>query len=223
MLDKLKPTIAVLDSGIGGISVLNSLISKFKTGNYIYYADNLFMPYGTRTKRNIKNRVDYLIRLLKEKYMADIIIIACNTASSSIDIRNYKNVYVMQFNSKDKYLATNLTKENRPDLDVIVDRTLATLIEQHIDDDKLIRKLVKQHVGKYKLLKLNKLVLGCTHYELVGNLFKEFCPNTEIEFNSENLVNTIDFVPDNNNLTIKVLMSRDSNRYHNKIMKLIRR
>ena len=50
----LSNSIAIIDSGIGGISVLKALINKFGTGNYIYYADNLYMPYGNKSKTVIK-------------------------------------------------------------------------------------------------------------------------------------------------------------------------
>ena len=42
-----KPkVIAIIDSGIGGVSVLKQLTNKHGGGNFIYFADNLYMPYG---------------------------------------------------------------------------------------------------------------------------------------------------------------------------------
>ena len=65
MLNKLKPTIAIIDSGIGGISVLKALLNKYHCGNYIYYADNLYMPYGKHTKSFVKKAENALNKLLK--------------------------------------------------------------------------------------------------------------------------------------------------------------
>jgi len=67
MLNKLKPTIGIIDSGIGGISVLNQLISRFNAGNYIYFADNLNMPYGNMTKIQLKERLLEIIEVLKNQ------------------------------------------------------------------------------------------------------------------------------------------------------------
>ncbi len=223
MLKKLKPTIAIIDSGIGGISILKSLIKVFKAGNFIYFADNLYMPYGMRSKRFVHNRVDYLIHMLREKYQADIIIIACNTASSAINYKDYENVYAMQFNDNSTYLATFLTKKNKPNLDVIADKSLAKLIEKNIFDKSEIDKIIKLHINKYHLNELKEIVLGCTHYELVADIFKKYCPNTNIIKNSEYMLKNIIYEPRDNFITIKFLMSKDSESYYTKLLKLIGR
>ena len=84
MLNKLKTTIAVVDSGIGGTSVLSELIEKYPHYNYIYFADNLNMPYGKKSKRFLLKRAKEIIDVLKNSYKVDAIIIACNTLSSVI-------------------------------------------------------------------------------------------------------------------------------------------
>ncbi len=222
MLNKLKPTIAIIDSGIGGISILRSLINKYGVGNFIYYADNLYMPYGTRSKSFVKNRIDYLIRLLRDTYKANIIIIACNTASSAIDNFKYDNVYTMHFDNKYTYLATSLTKKNKPSLKVIPDKTLAKMIEKNIFNKPVLKRIIRDHVKKYKLDSYKNLVLGCTHYELVADLFKENCPDTNFILNSNATLEQLSFDPKEEQLTIKILMSRYSQSYYEKIMKLIR-
>ena len=113
MLNKLKPTIAVIDSGIGGISVLNQLLLKFKTGNYIYFADNLFMPYGNKSAKFVKTRVEEIIESLNKNYQPDYVIVACNTASSVIDKAKYNNVLTIEFNKSkyaDKIISHDLPK-----------------------------------------------------------------------------------------------------------------
>ena len=68
MLNKLKTTIAVVDSGIGGTSVLSELIEKYPHYNYIYFADNLNMPYGKKSKRFLLKRAKEIIDVLKNSY-----------------------------------------------------------------------------------------------------------------------------------------------------------
>ncbi len=221
MLNCKDPTIAVVDSGIGGISVLRSLINKFKVGNYIYYADNMYMPYGNKSKRQIKARVDNIINLLFTQYHVDIVVVACNTASSSI-INNRDDVITMRFSPNEKYLATRLTKYNLNSNDVIIDNTLARSIEKHIFDRKKLYAIIKKKVFIHRLDNLPSLVLGCTHYELVKDIFELACPNTKIINNSDFILESFDHIRfDNNDLNINIILSRQSDTYYQKIFKLI--
>ena len=94
-------------------------------------------------------------------------------------------------------------------------------IENNIFNAKELERTVKKHVKKYKLNEYNKLVLGCTHYELAENLFKKFCPNTEIINNSNQLINNINIT--GNNLNIVFMQSKRSQSYEDKIKELLRR
>lgn len=223
MINTKNPIIAVVDSGIGGVSILNSLIQKFGAGNYIYFADNEYMPYGNKSRQFIRNRVENIIKLLNETYQTDLIILACNTASSSIDLSKYDNVIGMTFIDDQTYLATELTKRNLNNSNVIADNKLASLIEKHIFDQKYLEKLIKQRVDKYALNKYDQLVLGCTHYELVRELFHKYCPDTRVINNSSSLVRSLDnVIYDNLELNLQILLSRQSARYSEKIKKLIK-
>lgn len=221
MLKQNNPTIAIIDSGIGGVSILKQLIERYKAGNYIYFADNLFMPYGNKTKKWLRNRIENIINMLQTKYKVDVILIACNTASASIDATKFKNVYAMQFNNKYKYFATQLTKRNLPNIKVIADNTLAKLIDINIFNKSKINTIIKHHVNKYNLNKLTNLVLGCTHYELVEKEFIKYCPDTNIIKNSSFIIKNLKFNFTTSQLNIAVLLSKNSESYKNKILKLI--
>lgn len=221
MLNNKNYTIAIVDSGIGGISVLKRLICKNHGGNYIYFADNLFMPYGKKSKSFLQKRLDYIIKELNEKYNVDEIIIACNTASSLIDKTKYKNVTTMDFDYSKKYFATELTKKNLPLLDVISDKSLAKLIEKNIYNKKRLDTIIKTHVVKYKLDSLDCFVLGCTHYELVVDIFKKYCPNTQIISNVERLIENIKEMPETKTSVVCV-QSKQSLSYNKILNYLIR-
>ncbi|MBR2969622.1 MAG: hypothetical protein IKC49_01030 [Clostridia bacterium] len=223
MLKYKDPTIAVVDSGIGGISILRTLIDKFHAGNFIYVADNQYMPYGNKSKKMIKNRVEHIIDMLQTKYNVDIIVLACNTASSSID-KKPDNIITMKFETNDIYLATKLTKSNIKSDKVIVDHSLASQIEKYIMEPKILKSLIKQKVLKYKLNDLSSLVLGCTHYELVKDMFISLCPNTKIINNSDFIINNFDNISfSNNDINVGIILSKYSDKYYNKIIKLINR
>ena len=70
--------IAVVDSGIGGLFVLDALCKKYPGEHYIYYSDNLFAPYGIRNAEFLKNRL-YEISLFLTGMGAEEIVVACNT------------------------------------------------------------------------------------------------------------------------------------------------
>lgn len=83
--------IGVFDSGIGGISVLNSSIKLMPYENYIYYADTQNFPYGKKSKRVLTDiGLDILSHF--NNLNAKETIIACNTMSTS-DIGLFKKSY----------------------------------------------------------------------------------------------------------------------------------
>ena len=211
MLNSNNKVIAIVDSGIGGISILKQLVGKFNTGNFIYFADNKYMPYGNKSKKFIKNRIFEILNYLKTTYNVHKIIIACNTASSCINVK-CKNIEILTFDKEKTYLTTKLTSTNLKDYNTIADKSLAKLIEKHIFDKDILNKIIQKRVIKYKLNQLKELVLGCTHFEMVADIFKKYCPNTKIILNSSFLINKIryDKPPETN---IKIILSKLNKEY----------
>ena len=78
-----KRKIAIIDSGIGGISILNKIGKMLPNEDYIYYADSIHHPYGDKTYEELTNRMDtMMLHLLKENIK--MVIVACNTASTQV-------------------------------------------------------------------------------------------------------------------------------------------
>ena len=210
-------TVAVVDSGLGGISVLKQLINKLGFGNFIYYADNAFMPYGSKSKSFIKRRVENIINMLQTKYNVDLIIIACNTASSCVDKSKYSNVLTLNFNKPYTYLTTPLTKKNLNNITTIEDKSLARVIEKYIFSNKQkLKKIVKKHIIDLKLNQLNNLCLGCTHYELIIDMFKNLLPEVDIINNSKDIVDLLE-MKKSSYLNVVFLTSKNSLDYINKL------
>ena len=46
-------TIGVMDSGVGGLTVLSELVKVLPSSKYIYFGDTLNLPYGCKTKEEI--------------------------------------------------------------------------------------------------------------------------------------------------------------------------
>jgi glutamate racemase len=74
--------ILVLDSGVGGLSVLRPIRALLPDAGFLYVADNAGYPYGTKKSHEIEARVPALLGRIAERYDPELIVIACNTAST---------------------------------------------------------------------------------------------------------------------------------------------
>lgn len=81
-MNKKTDPIAVVDSGMGGITVLRKLHRIMPNENYIYFGDSANSPYGTKTKEEIKNITVKAVEALMKRG-AKSVVIACNTATSA--------------------------------------------------------------------------------------------------------------------------------------------
>jgi glutamate racemase len=81
---KEPPTILVFDSGLGGLTVLREIVRARDDAHYLYVADDAFFPYGHHSEQEIIDRVVPLIGELISAHHPDLIVIACNTASTLV-------------------------------------------------------------------------------------------------------------------------------------------
>ena len=82
--------IGVFDSGIGGLTVWQEIVSLLPGESVIYLADQAFFPYGGKTRSGLQKRTEKICRfLIKEK--VKLIVVACNTATvAAIDFLRKK-------------------------------------------------------------------------------------------------------------------------------------
>lgn len=181
--------IGILDSGIGGISVLNEIRKLLPNENYIYYGDSLNNPYGDKTKDELFLIVSKIVdMLIKEK--CKIIVIACNTATMLLinDLRRiYSNIIfvgtepaikVAYDHYKDKNVLVMATpgtikserlltlsnmyyQKNRYFLEC---DHLAHLIETR---DSSLDNYINELLYPFKSKHIDVVVLGCTHYPFI--------------------------------------------------------
>ena len=74
--------IGIFDSGVGGLSVFREIRKLLPEERYIYYSDNAHCPYGEKSREYIIGRAREITRLLLSEG-ADIIVVACNTATAA--------------------------------------------------------------------------------------------------------------------------------------------
>jgi len=72
----------IFDSGVGGLSVLQPIRALIPAAPIVYVADSAGYPYGTKSEAEIATRVPALLGRLVERFDPELIVIACNTAST---------------------------------------------------------------------------------------------------------------------------------------------
>ncbi|MGE5159639.1 MAG: glutamate racemase [Gemmatimonas sp.] len=91
-----RPTILVFDSGLGGLTVLREIVAARPDAHYVYVADDAFFPYGQHSEEEIIGRVVPLIGELISKHAPDLVVIACNTASTLV-LSHLRAAYSLPF------------------------------------------------------------------------------------------------------------------------------
>jgi glutamate racemase len=77
-----SPTILVFDSGVGGFTVLREVKAARPDAHYVYVADDAFFPYGNKPEDVLIARIVDVIGKAIDAHEPDLIVIACNTAST---------------------------------------------------------------------------------------------------------------------------------------------
>lgn len=198
---------------------------NFPQETFIYLADKKYMPYGNKSPNFVRNRVVSLCETLINNYNVKMIIIACNTASSILkfsppllkipvvlmDLTTFENYPILCTKNTSKFYKNSI-KLN----------ALARIVEENITNPKQLKLRVKSYLRKYNLEQHNALVLGCTHYELVKNIFMDCYPNTRFMCPSEELIERIkrlNIIEKSNKINGEVyFISTDETKSYNDLM-----
>lgn len=199
--------IGVFDSGLGGLVVTKAFINALPEYDYVYYGDTEHLPYGEKTSGQILSYTIEAIKFLISQNCG-LIIIACNTATS-IALRYLQQRFIPSFAPDVKVLgviiptveealldnaqkvgvvATNATVRShiyeqelhkiKPDLEVreIAAPELVPFIEA--DNFAEAKKAALGYAKKFE--DVDSLILGCTHYPLLKEYFREALPKVRI-------------------------------------------
>jgi glutamate racemase len=80
--DQNNDPIGIFDSGVGGLSILREIHQRLPAENLLYVADQIHVPYGTRSLEEVQSFAYGITHFLLNK-RAKLIVIACNTASAA--------------------------------------------------------------------------------------------------------------------------------------------
>lgn len=79
-----EPRLLVFDSGIGGLSVLREIVAARPDAAITYVADDEGFPYGGWDEPALTDRIVGLMERLVAEHRPDLVVIACNTASTLV-------------------------------------------------------------------------------------------------------------------------------------------
>ena len=180
--------IAVIDSGIGGFSVLREAVKILPHERFLYFGDNKNAPYGSKKKGELyyltRKNLSYIL-----SYNVKAVVFACNTLSMTVlpliapaCAVPLFGVYPpnVKLRGRSYLFATPLTCAKIPErngLRVFPLEYLAADIERNkyrLENVDLNSHLVKAGVPKCTV---DTVILGCTHYFFIKNQFIDhFCP-----------------------------------------------
>lgn len=216
--------IAVLDSGIGGLSTLEEIKKLLPNENFIYLKDNKNIPYGDKKdKELLKITINNIERLIKSK--VKMVVIACNTVTTKyLDILKdkYKDIIfigtepAIKLACNKKYknilcLVTTLTatseklykliKENEKanqHITILPCPTLAETIEEQ--DQNKIKIVAYSTLSDYKDYNYDAVILGCTHYCHIKDIIQKIFSSSALIDNNYNVALEVKQTLKENNL-----------------------
>lgn len=199
--------IAVFDSGLGGLTVVRALQQHLPNESIYYFGDTARVPYGTKSSRTVLQFAEQDCQFLLQ-FDPKLVVVACNTASAlaltELSSRfSVPMLGVVEPGAEEavRYaqgraiavLATEATVSSGAYLQAIQalsPRTAVTqqrcpslvpLIEEgRSSNDPILRMLLEEYLEEVRPLKPAVVVLGCTHYPLVGDVIAEMMPAARV-------------------------------------------
>ena len=129
-MSKEKRPVAVIDSGLGGISVLNHLLTQLPNEDFVYFGDTANAPYGSKNTEDVLELTVRNIRMLEEKYFAKAVVIACNTATGAAAEKCRELFTNMPIIGIEPAIKPAVTKSGKDDPKVLVMATPLTLSQE---------------------------------------------------------------------------------------------
>lgn len=196
----MRTRIGMFDSGVGGLTVLNAFRKVFPMADIHYVGDTLHMPYGDKSPEKIQEFSRQIARYLCSQG-AELIVIACNSASSwayqevcdaagQIPVLDVVRP-IVRFLANSPQLSQvgligtratiqsgiypTLLKAAAPQIhiDALPTPLLAPLVEEAIELRALNRLLIEHYLHQLDTESIQALVLACTHYPVLQDIFIE--------------------------------------------------
>ena len=191
--------IGVFDSGVGGLTVVNTLAKVLPNESIYYVGDTARVPYGNKSKASIIKFSKQITKWLI-KQNCKIIVVACNTASSlaleylklnlSIPIigvidPGVKSALLITKNKKIGILGTratinsNIYGEKLKSKDKMVSvfskacPLYVPLVEEGFISGEIPSMISNFYLNEFKNIDIDTVILGCTHYPLLSSVINK--------------------------------------------------
>lgn len=195
----VQQPIAILDSGVGGLTVAKEIMRQLPREKIIYFGDTARTPYGPRSSEEVirftREIVDYLIQ-----FKPKMIVIACNTATAVAldDIRSRVSVPVVGVINPGARAAigrtltgcigvigtegtiksgayANALRELTPHVQVVSQACpqFVPLVENGNFQSTETYNTVRDSIGHLRSYPIDTLILGCTHYPFLADTISE--------------------------------------------------
>lgn len=190
--------IGVFDSGIGGLTVVRALMESLPGYDVLYFGDTARTPYGSKSPTTVvKYAIENTDFLLSKGARA--VVLACNTASSVAPdiLRQRYDIPFFEVISPAAAMAVQATRNGRigiigtratvasgvyeaviqkmrPEFRVFASACplLVPLVEEGWLQKPETAMIVKKYLRPLKTRQIDTLILGCTHYPLLGDLIR---------------------------------------------------
>jgi glutamate racemase len=197
-MNQLRPfELGIFDWGIGGLSVYNALRQSSMT-SVCYFSDSGFTPYGKLSQQDLEKRLIQVINWFKKKEI-NTIVIACNAASTAADfLRNefpqikifdvitvaiqqvvqsgFKSVGVI---GGKRTIESEIYPKTLTPLGIHIEQKIAqplsALVELGIVSGIEVENNLQEILNSF--VKIEALLLACTHYPALSPEIKKKKPN----------------------------------------------
>ncbi|MBI2031670.1 MAG: glutamate racemase [Candidatus Levybacteria bacterium] len=188
--------IGVLDSGVGGLSILREIIKKLPRESFIYLADSKNCPYGEKTSKEIYGLSRKMVKFLLAERVK-LIVIACNTITVScldklrIDFPSapiigivpvVKTASKLTKNGRIGILSTKQTAKSKYQRGLI-EKFTDGLKVLNLGTDKLVPiietgehkdiKILREELEPFLKFDIDTLALGCSHFPFLRKEIKQ--------------------------------------------------
>ena len=193
----------VFDSGVGGLTVVDSLLNSGFFSEIIYYGDTARVPYGVKDKNTI---IRYSLEALEffKNFDIDIMITACNSVSAhaipelekqapfKVTGVIHPGVLAVENKLKDKnskilILGTRATIQSKKyekllhekgykNTFAIAPSLFVPIVEEGLFDGEVLESSMKHYFKDID--EPDAIILGCTHFPLISHAIQKYFPNS---------------------------------------------
>lgn len=226
-MNNSKP-IGIFDSGLGGLTVVKSVLELMPQEDIIYFGDTAHVPYGTKSGEQITEYVMNDVRFLSG-FDIKAIVIACNTADSVAKTKIEEKYPLPVFgavqpaameaakrtkNNRVGVIATNATIQSgayeraikRFNSEAVVISEACPLLVPLVEEGRFLKgdivteSVMREYLEIMKKEEVDTLVLGCTHYPLLTDIVSAEMPGVNIVSSSEAAARSLKDILGRNNM-----------------------